>query len=77
MYPWILAALTAIGCATQEKPTRQLSERERNEAIARSVLPGAAGVGGALRVADSAAARSQRLQIETSSADSPPSAETP
>ncbi len=59
--PWILLLALLGGCAAEEKP-RQLTERERHEAIAKSVLPGAPVVGRALSVSDSAASRAVRMQ---------------
>ena len=43
-----------------EPPQQPLSARARESALAKSGLPGAAGIGSALRVSDSAAARRQR-----------------
>jgi len=53
---WIaLASLFALsGCSSEKHATRQLSERERNEAIARSPLPGSTVVGRALAISDRA-----------------------
>ncbi|HET8648837.1 MAG TPA: hypothetical protein VFL95_02260 [Gemmatimonadales bacterium] len=49
------------GCRHNDQPPRkQLTERQRDSAIGESKLPGAAGVKGALRVSDSAAARRAR-----------------
>jgi len=56
----ILAGVMA-GCSGNEENTA-LTERERNEAIASSPLPGAAVVGRSLAVTDSASARAERLQ---------------
>jgi hypothetical protein len=50
--------LTACGGKPAEKPP--LTEREKDSVIGQSRLPGAAGVRGAMRVADSAAARNVR-----------------
>ena len=52
----VVALLTS--CSGQKKQAqRELTERERNEAIARSPLPGAAVVGRALAVSDREQAR--------------------
>ena len=61
----VMIAITVsflAGCGG-EKPVakKPLTERERNEGIGASSLPGAAGVRGALRVQDSAQARNNRL----------------
>ena len=51
---WIAAAcvIALAGCSTQKHATRELSERERDSLIARSVLPGASVVGRAMAVSD-------------------------
>lgn len=54
-----LALVLCLGCSSkqeQEAP-KALTQRERDSAVGASRLPGASGVRGALRVADSAAAR--------------------
>ena len=58
----LVMAVSVLACSG-EKPVakKPLTERERNEAIGASKLPGAAGVRGALRVQDSAQARNNRL----------------
>ena len=60
----LLAVCTLAGCTDRKKesdtrppPTR----RERDSMIGESRLPGAQGVRGALRAADSAAARQKRI----------------
>jgi hypothetical protein len=55
----IVLGLMLVGCAGKKPPER--TERERDSLIAQSRLPGAAGVKGALKVSDSAAARRARL----------------
>lgn len=70
-----LAAMTTVlmallaGCGRSEPEARKApaSERERDSALAGSRLPGARGVGGALRLSDSAAAR--RAREDSISAD--------
>jgi hypothetical protein len=54
----VIFALAAGCTASEDKPSAQ---RERDSVIGASKLPGAAGVRGALRGADSAAARNARL----------------
>jgi hypothetical protein len=51
----------AVGCGSQETPQQEpQSQRTRDSAVAESGLPGAGGVGAAMSVADSAAARRAR-----------------
>jgi hypothetical protein len=50
-----------IGCGTGETRRSEATERQRDSVIGASQLPGAAGVRGALRAGDSAAARNARL----------------
>jgi hypothetical protein len=58
----ILALAVCAGCTEPKKNDNDsLSRRERDSIIGESMLPGAAGVRGALRVADSAAARQERI----------------
>jgi hypothetical protein len=53
--------LVTISCGgKQEPPRRPLSTRARESALAKSGLPGATGIGAALRVSDSADARRKR-----------------
>jgi hypothetical protein len=63
------ACLAASSCAGKSAdqpappgnpPEQPLSARARESALAKSGLPGATGIGAALRVSDSAAARRQR-----------------
>ena len=58
----LLVTLTAVllGCTPKDDQDRSLTQRERDSIIGESMLPGAHGVRGALRVADSAAARNER-----------------
>ncbi len=53
--------LVALGCSGSEDPEPTHSRRERDSVIGASSLPGAGGVRGALRAADSADARNARL----------------
>jgi hypothetical protein len=60
--PWIvLLFLLAGACTSDGRPARQATQRERDSVIGASKLPGAHGVRGALKAADSAAARNARL----------------
>ena len=57
----LLAGLCLLAGACGKQPEQKpLSTRARESALAKSGLPGAAGIGSALRVSDSAAARRQR-----------------
>jgi hypothetical protein len=58
---------TACGAGSQPPPRKPLSARARESAIAKSGLPGATGIGSALRVSDSADAR-RRLEDSLSRA---------
>ncbi len=52
----------AAACSpAEEAETPARTDRERDSLIGQSVLPGAQGVRGAMRVADSAAVRAARL----------------
>jgi hypothetical protein len=53
--------LLAAGCTADKVEGRTSTQRERDSVIGASKLPGAGGVRGALRGADSAAARNARL----------------
>ena len=57
---WIFLIAAAAGCGSKAKPPAR-TERERDSIVAQSRLPGAKGVGAALKVSDSAAARRARL----------------
>ena len=52
--------LSALGSCRRDEAARPATVRERDSAIGASRLPGARGVGGALRASDSAAARRAR-----------------
>jgi hypothetical protein len=58
----VLTALALAGCAGggEPKPAVQKTERERDSVLGASKIPGARGVGAALKVSDSAAARRAR-----------------
>jgi len=59
-----VALVLVLGCPSKtasDPPQNAQSERARDSAIAASKLPGAAGVRGALRASDSAAARQAQI----------------
>lgn len=56
----VLSALT--GCGAEHTEEAPKSERQRDSTIGASRLPGAQGVGGALKAADSAASRRAQEQ---------------
>jgi hypothetical protein len=53
--------LLVLSCRMGRETKPVTSERERDSVLGESKLPGAAGVRGAVRAADSAAARSARV----------------
>jgi hypothetical protein len=57
----ILFFLLTAACTSDSRQTRPATQRERDSVLGASKLPGAHGVRGALRAADSAAARNARL----------------
>lgn len=57
----MIILLVAAGC-TDRKPAPERTVRERDSIIAESMLPGAQGVGGALRAADAASERQRRTE---------------
>jgi hypothetical protein len=64
----IVALLTLVaGCASEVEGNRRdtMTQRQRDSVLAQSQLPGAAGVGKALKAADSAKAR--QAQIDSAS----------
>lgn len=54
-----LSLVLCLGCSSQQEQEapKTLTQRQRDSVVGASSLPGASGVRGALRVADSAAAR--------------------
>jgi hypothetical protein len=58
----VLAVLAVGGCAQRDepRPAERKTERERDSVLGASKIPGAGGVGAALRVSDSATARRAR-----------------
>ena len=61
MRPIILFLVLAAACTSDSKPVQPATQRERDSVLGASKLPGAQGVRGALRAADSAVARNARL----------------
>jgi hypothetical protein len=64
-YGIVLLCVVLMGCAKAESGHRaaadSLTQRQRDSAVGASRLPGAAGVRGALRAQDSAAARAAQI----------------
>ena len=59
---WVVFLLLLAGaCTSESREARPATQRERDSVLGASKLPGAQGVRGALRAADSAAARNARL----------------
>ena len=64
---WAVAGLIPVACSGGEESSANatvedtLTRRQRDSIIGESPLPGAQGVRGAMRAADSAAARMERL----------------
>lgn len=57
-----LTMILLTACEPKEiEPGKEVTQRQRDSAVAASRLPGAQGVGRAIRVQDSAAARAARL----------------
>ncbi len=65
MYLWLAVSALAIACGTGDANKQPainrdtLNERQRDTILARSRIPGASGVGKAMRVADSTSAQVQ------------------
>jgi hypothetical protein len=57
----VLLCFLLAACSTPESRRPEATERQRDSVIGASQLPGAAGVRGAVRAADSAAARNARI----------------
>ena len=58
---FLLIVLLVPACGTSGEKQQPSSQRERDSVLGASKLPGAAGVRGALRAADSTAARNAKL----------------
>jgi hypothetical protein len=59
---WIVFFFLLAGaCTSESREARPATQRERDSVLGASNLPGARGVQGALRAADSAEARNARL----------------
>ena len=66
--PLLVLGVLLIGACSNQPPAKPaLTQREKDSIVGASRLPGAAGVRGAQRVADSAAAR--RVRIDSASQD--------
>lgn len=64
------AALTAFaGCSKTETAQRELTERQRDSILGKSVLPGASVVTRALKVSDQAASRAASMETQAASSD--------
>jgi len=57
----LIAASALASCAQKSEPRRELTERERDSTLGKSVIPGAAAVTRTLEASDSAAARAGRM----------------
>ena len=57
----LLVVLLVVGCGRDKQEGKRGDQHARDSAIGASMLPGAAGVRGALRAADSANARNSRI----------------
>ena len=62
---WALVAAGAVACGSGDAPPKSavnrdtLTQRQKDSILAQSRIPGASGVGKAMRVADSTSARVQ------------------
>ena len=56
-----LYVLLILGCGAGKPEANRSDQRARDSTVGASALPGAAGVRGALRASDSAAARNSRI----------------
>ena len=57
----IALVLTVAACGRKEQPRPATTERQRDSVLGASKVPGAGGVGAALRVSDSAAAHQAQV----------------
>jgi len=65
---WLLLGALVLGaCGKDAPPKQELTQRQKDSVVAASRIPGAQGVGAALRVSDSATAR--RARIDSASQD--------
>ena len=60
MFRKVVSAVALVAACSSEPPAQkgEMTQRQRDSAVAASRLPGAGGVGRAMQVADSAQARS-------------------
>jgi hypothetical protein len=62
---WTLLVVAAVACGSSDSPPKStvnrdtLTQRQKDSILAQSRIPGASGVGKAMRVADSTSARVQ------------------
>lgn len=64
------AAFTAVaGCSRTETAHRELTQRQRDSILGKSILPGASVVTRALSVSDQASARSASLDAQAGASD--------
>ncbi len=59
----LIVIVSSVGCAPRSQPSARapLTERQRDSVLAKSILPGATVVGGALDVSDRATDRKAEL----------------
>jgi ABC-type uncharacterized transport system auxiliary subunit len=62
----LACAFALASCAQKSEPRRELTERERDSTLGKSVIPGAAAVTRTLEASDSAAARAGRMDQSVS-----------
>jgi hypothetical protein len=71
----LLAAFAVLlafaGCSKSETAHRELTERQRDSILGKSILPGASVVTRALSVSDQAAARAASMDAQTGTSDTP------
>jgi hypothetical protein len=70
-WTWLVVAavlLLALGCSGKKaETTRDLTERQRDSILAKSVLPGASAVGAALHAGDRETSRDAGLNAQVDS----------
>jgi len=65
LFLFVILTFGACGEKGSEKPKKDLTQRQRDSVLAETPLPGAKVVGRAIEVADSAAARAEKLNDRT------------
>ncbi len=64
----VAAALLALaGCAKSESTQKNLTERQRDSILAKEPIPGATGVGAALKASDNEAKRAADMNAQVDS----------